>query len=151
MVNGPISTPSSVPGLTLPTVQASAAGNPNASAHATMVQRSASQAALANAVGGKNKRGNHSKRGGAGATIQVPQFSPSQDTSGANGLIAGNAQTSTQSAANAKYDAHAMKKGGKNPNWSWGCSSGGRRRKSRTNKKRKSRTNKKRKTRRNKK
>ena len=150
MVNN-VSTSGPVPGLTLPTVQAMSAGNPNDSAITNINSKNASQAALAKAVSGGNKskrRRNKCKKGGA--NISVPQFSASQDTSGANGLITKNAQTSTQSAENSIYDQNAMKKGGKNPNWSWGCYSGGKRRKTRTNK-RKSRANKQKKTRRNKK
>jgi hypothetical protein len=107
------------------------------------------QAALANAVGGfkrgankrgANKMGGANKRGGA---ITVPQMPG--DTSGANAVIAQNARHSTQGAANAQYDAAAMKKGGTrrkkggNPNWLWGCFSGGRS-KRRTTKRRTSKT-----------
>jgi hypothetical protein len=118
-----MSTNNSVPGLLLPTVQAPLAGSPGASAMAARNNQAQQQAALANAVGGRRKM----RRGGA---ITVPQMPG--DTSGANAVIAQNAQHSTQAAANAQFDAAAMKKGGSrrkkggNPNWSWGCSSGGR-------------------------
>jgi hypothetical protein len=136
-----MSTNSNVPGLLLPTTQAPLAGSPGASAMAARNNQSIQQAALANAVGGRRKM----RRGGA---ITVPQMPG--DTSGANAVATQNAQNSVQAAANAQYDAAAMKKGGSrrkkggNPNWSWGCYSGGRRKsKRRTIKRRKSRRNKK--------
>lgn len=133
-----MSTTNSVPGLVLPKVQAPLAGSPGASAMAARNNQAQQQAALANAVGGRRRRVKRgaNKRGGA---IIVPQMPG--DTSGANAVIAQNAQHSTQAAANAKYDNAAMKNGGTrrkkggNPNWSWGCSSGGRS-KRRTNKRR---------------
>jgi hypothetical protein len=142
----------SVPGLVLPKVQAPLAGSPGASAMAARNNQAQQQAALANAVGGRrrrvkmgaNKMGAN-KRGGA---ITVPQMPG--DTSGANAVIAQNARHSTQGAANAQYDTAAMKKGGTrrkkggNPNWLWGCSSGGRSKrrtsKRRTSKRRTSKT-----------
>jgi len=138
-----------VPGLSLPTVSAPLAGSPGASAMMARSNQSAQQAALANAVGGRRKmRKGANKIGGA---ITIPQMPG--DTSGANAVATQNAGNSVQAAANAKYDAAAMKKGGTrrrkggNPNWSWGCSSGGRRKRITT----KRRTIKRRKTRRNKK
>ena len=139
-----MSTNSNVPGLLLPTVQAPLAGTPGASAMAARNNQSAQQSALSNAVGGfkKMRRGANKMNRGAnkrGGTITVPQMPG--DTSGANAVIAQSAQHSTQGAANAQYDAAAMKQGGTrrkkggNPNWSWGCSSGGRS-KRRTNKRR---------------
>ncbi len=143
-----MSTTNSVPGLVLPKVQAPLAGSPGASAMAARNNQAQQQAALANAVGGRrrrvkrgaNKMGGANKRGGA---ITVPQMPG--DTSGANAVIAQNARHSTQGAANAQYDAAAMKKGGTrrkkggNPNWLWGCFSGGRS-KRRTTKRRTSKT-----------
>ena len=135
-------------GMTYPTVQAPLAGNPNASAMTAMSNRNASQASLSSAVTGGTK-----KKGGA---TTVPQFTMSYKTTGGvgqdpNAVITQNAGISTQGAANSKYDALAQqggnrcKKGG-NPDWLWGCSSGGKKRRTRTNKRR-TRTNK-RKTRR---
>ena len=132
----------SVPGLVLPKVQAPLAGSPGASAMAARNNQAQQQAALANAVGGRRRRVKMgaNKRGGA---ITVPQMPG--DTSGANAVIAQNARHSTQGAANAQYDTAAMKKGGTrrkkggNPNWLWGCSSGGRS-KRRTSKRRTSKT-----------
>ena len=120
-------------GMTYPTVQAPLAGNPNASAMTAMSNRNASQASLSSAVTGGAK-----KKGGA---TTVPQFTMSYKTTGGvgqdpNAVITQNAGISTQGAANAEYDSHAQKGGnrGGNPNWLWGCSSGGKKRKTRTNK-----------------
>ena len=146
-----MSTNNSVPGLLLPKVQAPLAGTPGASAMAARSNQQQQQAALANAVGGRRKmRKCANKMGGA---ITVPQMPG--DTSGANAVVTQNAKHSTQAAANSQFDAAAMTTGGTrrrkggNPNWSWGCSSGGRRKRSTS--KRRTRTIKKRKTRRNKK
>lgn len=142
----------SVPGLVLPTVQAPLAGSPGASAMAARNNQAQQQAALANAVGGRRRRvkmgankmgANKMGANKMGGAITVPQMPG--DTSGANAVIAQNARHSTQGAANAQYDAAAMKKGGTrrkkggNPNWLWGCSSGGRS-KRRTSKRRTSKT-----------
>lgn len=144
-------TNNNVPGLLLPTIKAPLAGTPGASAIAARNNQTQQQALLATAVGGRrkmrrgvNKKGVN-KKGGA---IIVPQMSG--DTSGANAVIAQNAGNSVQATANAKYDATAMTKGGTkrkkggNPNWLWGCYSGGRKKsKRRTIKRRKTRRNKK--------
>jgi hypothetical protein len=51
-----------------------------------------------------------------------------------------NAQYGAQGAANAEFDKNALKGGsrrkrkGGNPDWIWGCYSGGKKRKTRTNK-----------------
>ena len=113
-----MSTNNNVPGLLLPTVQAPLAGSPGASAIAARNNQAQQQAALANAVGGRRKI----RKGGA---ITVPQMPG--DTSGANAVIAQNARHSTQGVANAQYDSAALQTGGTNPNLSWGCYSGGRR------------------------
>ena len=78
------------------------------------------------------------RRGGAGA-ITVPQYQMSYEPQGGpgtnpNNQIAINAQVSTQGAANSALDAGAFKMGGRrsrkrkggNPDWVWGCMSGGR-------------------------
>ena len=139
-------TNNNVPGLYLPTVSAPLAGSPGASAMMARSNQTQQQAALANAVGGRRKmRKGANKMGGA---ITVPQMPG--DTSGANAVAAQNTGNSVQAAANAKYDAAAMTKGGTrrkkggNPNWTWGCYSGGKRKsKRRTIKRRKTRRNKK--------
>lgn len=143
-------TNNTVPGLLQPTMKAPLAGSPGASAMAARNNQTQQQAALANAVGGRRKMKRcANKKGGA---ITVPQMPG--DTSGANAVIAKNAGNSVQATENAKYDAAAMKKGGTrrknggNPDWLWGCYSGGRRK---SNRKSNRRTIKRRKTRRNKK
>ena len=85
------------------------------------------------------------KKKNIGGGLDVPQFTMSYKAPGGpgqdpNSLIAGNSQTSTQGAANSQFDQNALKGGsrrrrkGGNPNWNWGCSSGGKKRKTRTNK-----------------
>jgi hypothetical protein len=85
-----------------------------------------------------------------GGNIAVPQFQmnytpqngPGQDP---NSQIAQSSQIGTQSAANAVYDSQATKMGGSrrlrgsrrqkrggNPNWEWGCLSGGKYRKTKS-------------------
>jgi hypothetical protein len=110
-----------------------------------MQQMSATDAKQANliaAVGGYRR-----KRGGG--TLVVPQVpTPYTPTGGPetdpNAQIAGNLKTSTQGTANAAFDKQALSKTpsvkggsrkrgkGGNPNWEWGCYSGGK--KSRRNK-----------------
>jgi len=130
----------SVPGMIYPTMKGMPAGNPRDSAIANMNNASAIQAQANNAVGGRNR----SRRGGAGSIV-VPQFKMSYEPQGGPGTnpndqIASNAQVGTQGAANAALDAGAFKKGGRrsrkrkggNPDWIWGCMSGGRKRRSRS-------------------
>jgi hypothetical protein len=121
-----------VAGMNYPTQKGMLAGNPRDSA----IQEGAnSNAKLANLgkIGGK-------KRGGAD-TIPVPQYQMLYTPQGGNSTnpnaqIQQNAGISTQGAANSVYDKQVLnggskkrhyKKGG-NPNWSWGCYSGGKRR-----------------------
>ena len=78
--------------------------------------------------GGKRRR---RYRGGNGS-FAVPQFKMNYTPTGGPGTdpndqIAGNLTTSTQSSANNVYDNQATQMGGYNPNWSWGCYSGGKR------------------------
>ena len=144
---------SKIPGMMYPTMQGMEAGNPRDAAIANMNNAAAIQAHANNAVGGRKKR---MRRGGSG-TIAVPQFNMLYQPQGGPGTnpndqIASNAQVATQGAANAALDAGAFKKGGSgsdrkksrsrrrsrkggNPDWVWGCMSGGRKR-NRTNKKR---------------
>jgi hypothetical protein len=126
----------SVPGMSYPTMQSMPAGNPRDSAIAAGSAMNAKQNSANQMTAGAKKRG--------GAVI-VPQFTVSYPTTGGpgqdpNSLIAGNSQTSTQAAANSQFDQNAVgggsrrrRKGG-NPNWNWGCYSGGKKRKTRTNK-----------------
>jgi len=128
---------SKIPGMMYPTMQGMEAGNPRDAAIANMNNAAAIQAHANNAVGGRKKRW-----GGSG-TIAVPQFNMLYQPQGGPGTnpndqIAANAQVATQGAANAALDAGAFKKGGSrsrrrsrrggNPDWVWGCMSGGRKR-----------------------
>jgi hypothetical protein len=97
------------------------------------------------------------KRKYRGGTVTVPQFTmlyndPSGPGTGPNSQIQGNSQTSTQQQANAALDCglnNTCAKGGSrrrrnisrsrsrkggNPNWHWGCKSGGKKHKTRKNK-----------------
>ena len=142
----------SVPGMMLPTMKGMPAGNPRDAAITNMNNAAAIQAQANNAVGGRKRR--RSRKGGASA-ITVPQFNMSYEPQGGPGTnpndqIASNAQVGTQGAANAALDAGAFKNGGSkrsgskrsrkggNPDWVWGCSSGGKRsrRNKRSNRKR---------------
>jgi hypothetical protein len=129
----------SIPGLIYPTSKGMLAGNPRDSAIANMNNASAIQAQANNAVGGRRRR---LKRIGGGA-IPVPQFQMLYEPQGGPGTnpndqIQSNAAIATQGAANAALDSGAFKKGGRrsrskkggNPDWDWGCMSGGRKRKS---------------------
>ena len=135
-----------IPGMIYPTKQAMSAGTPAASAMANMKGTAMTQASANKGLaGGKIKR---SKRryngGGASDGFVVPQYQiPYTVTNGTgtgpNSQIKGGLETSTQmgTAGNAKYDAYASVKGGSrrrkggNPDWNWGCMSGGKKRKSR--------------------
>jgi hypothetical protein len=140
------------PGLTQPTMIGMQAGNPKDSAIASQNQMNTKQASLNSAVGGRRKR-----RGGA---IAVPQFQMQYTPQGGQGqdpnaLIQQNSQTSTQSVENASMDSGALikqggnkgRKGG-NPDWIWGCYSGG---KSRNKRSKRNKRNKRIKTRKNRK
>ena len=138
-------------GLPPPTKQGHV-GTPAQAAYNDSLQRNASNAALANSVGGGSKK----KRGGA---ITVPVLQTSYKTTGSpeqspTGIAASNGKVASQGNENAKYD-NQLQQGGKrckrggNPDWIWGCYSGGKRRKTRTNKRKTRRYRKK--TRRNKK
>jgi hypothetical protein len=87
--------------------------------------------------GGKIRR---KKYYGGSESVVVPQYQMLYEPQGGNGTnpnnqIQGNTQTSTQMAANSVYDKQATKIGGLrrrkrtisggNPNWLWGCMSGG--------------------------
>lgn len=129
-----------VPGMNYPTQKGMLAGNPRDSAIQASANMNAKQASLGK-IGGR-------KRGGAGnngGTINVPQYQmlyqpQGGNASNPNSQIQQNSQISTQGAANSVYDKQAMsggynkrslKKGGTmmgNPNWNWGCYSGGKRR-----------------------
>jgi hypothetical protein len=130
----------SVPGMTYPTQKGMPAGNPRDSAMANMNNNAQLQANANKAMaGGRFKR--HRKYRG-GNSIVVPQFNMPYEPQGGpgtnpNNQIQQNASTSTQGAANSKFDGEAFKKGGTrrkkggNPDWIWGCSSGGRKKRTR--------------------
>ena len=141
----------STPGLMYPTQKGMPAGNPRDSAMASMNNANQLQASANKAMaGGKYKRRH---RGGADGTVAVPQFQMQYDPQGGpgtnpNNQIQTNAQISTQQSANAVYDSQAKLSGGRprrckkggNPDWNWGCMSGGKtKRQSRRKSKRQSR------------
>ena len=136
-----------IPGMMLPTQRGMPAGNPRDSAMQTLHNNAQIQAQANNALSG----GRHRKRKtyGGGDAIPVPQYQMLYEPQGGNGTnpnnqIQVNAQTSTQGFANAALDKGATKMGGSrrrrsrkggNPDWLWGCMSGGKKR-SRKNTKR---------------
>ena len=136
---------SSIPGMLYPTRQAMPAGTPAASAMAIMKGNAMTQASANKGLaGGKIKRSKRRYNGGASDVQVIPQFNiPYTVTNGTgtgpNSQIQTGLTTSTQmgTAGNAKYDAYASVKGGSrrrkggNPDWNWGCMSGGKKRKSR--------------------
>ena len=139
----------SIPGMMFPTQKGMPAGNPRDSALLNMNNNAQNQAnANAAMAGGKLKK-RRKYRGGQ--NITVPQYTMPYEPQGGNGTnpnnqIQQNASVSTQGAANAALDAAAFKKGGTrrrkggNPDWNWGCSSGGRKsRRSRRSRKSRSR------------
>ena len=132
----------SVPGMMLPTQKGMLSGNPRDSAMQSMNNNAQLQAQANKSLSGgrlrsKNRRG---YRGGdANSTIAVPQYQMLYESQGGpgtnpNNQIQGNSQTSTQMAANAALDSGATKMGGSrrrkggNPDWVWGCMSGGKKR-----------------------
>ena len=138
-------------GLPPPTMQGRT-GSPAQAAYNNRQQQNTSDAALANWVGGNMK-----KRGGA---ITVPVLQTPYKTTGSpdqspTGIAANNGRVSADSGAAAVYDGDLKNGGGKrgkkggNPDLLWGCYSGGKKRKTRTNKRKTRRYRKK--TRRNKK
>jgi hypothetical protein len=142
-------TNNSVPGMVYPTQKGMVGSNPADSARLAAVNKSQSQA-QANALmaGGKMRKRRH--QGGA---VVVPQYQMLYDPQGGNGTnpnnqIQGNAQTSTQMAANSVYDQQATQAGGSkrrkggNPNWLWGCMSGGKKKTRKSNRKHSKRTRK---------
>jgi hypothetical protein len=146
-----MSTTTTAPGLSQPTMIGMQSGNPKDSAIASQNQMNQKQASLTAAVGGRKKR-----KGGA---IAVPQFQMQYTPQGGQGqdpnaLIQQNSQTSTQSAENASMDSGALVKGGNkckkggNSDWAWGCSSGGKSSRKRSSRRKRSKTRKNRKTRR---
>jgi hypothetical protein len=136
-----------IPGMMLPTQRGMPAGNPRDSAMQSM-QNNAQLQAQANAAlsGGRHRK---RKSYGGGDVIPVPQYQMLYESQGGpgtnpNNQIQASSQTSTQMAANSALDSGATKMGGRrrrrsrkggNPDWLWGCMSGGKKR-SRKNTKR---------------
>jgi len=149
----------SVPGMMYPTQKGMPAGNPRDSAIQNM-NNSQQTAALASKLlsGGKRIRVSRKRRYGGGQIV-VPQYQMLYEAQGGpgsnpNNQIQGNSQTSTQMAANSALDNGATKMGGYsrrrrsrkggNPDWVWGCLSGGKKRTRKMGKKnKKSRRNRK--------
>jgi hypothetical protein len=141
----------SVPGMIYPTQKGMPAGNPRDSAMVNMNNNAQNQAnANAAMAGGKLKK-RRRYRGGQNVSqppITVPQYTMPYEPQGGNGTnpnnqIQQNAAVSTQGSANSALDAAAFTKGGSrgtrkrkggNPDWIWGCSSGGRKRRTRRTK-----------------
>ena len=150
-----MSTTNSVPGMMFPTQKAMIGSTPADSARLSAINKSALQA-QANSLmaGGKIRKRRHN-----GGAVVVPQYQMLYEPQGGNGTnpnnqIQAGAQTSTQMAANSVYDNAATKTGGSrrrkggNPNWLWGCMSGGKKR-SRRGRRTSRRRNKHKKTRKN--
>jgi hypothetical protein len=127
------------PNILYPTKTASIAGTPSETAYKQMQINNERQ----NNLNASFKGGKQEKNKGKGGGYEAPQFVMPYNTSGTNPntLIAGNAQISVQSAENAKYDSLALQHGG-NPNWDWGCYSGGNKKKTNKRKTNKRNTNK---------
>ena len=127
-----MSTTNSVPGMMFPTQKAMIGSTPADSARLAAVNKSASQAQANKLMAGGKLR----KRRHIGGAVVVPQYQMLYEPQGGpgtnpNNQIQAGAQTSTQMAANSVYDNAATKIGGSrrrkggNPNWLWGCMSGG--------------------------
>jgi hypothetical protein len=139
-----MSTNNSVPGMIYPTQKAMIGANPADSARQTAVNKAEIQTQANKLMAG----GKIIKRRYRGGAVVVPQYQMLYEPQGGTGTnpneqIQGNAQTSTQMAANAVYDSQATKMGGSrsrrrrrggNPNWLWGCMSGGKKRTCKVNK-----------------
>jgi hypothetical protein len=129
-----------VPGMMVPTQKGMTSGNPRDSAMQSMSVNAEIQAKANNSLaGGRNRK---RKAYGGATDIAVPQYQMLYESQGGpgtnpNNQIQGNSQTSTQMAANAALDSGATKMGGSkrrrsrkggNPDWLWGCMSGGKKR-----------------------
>lgn len=126
-------------------------GSPQEAAYNSIAQRNHQNHQLQQVSRG----GSMKKKGGAipVAQVQTMYKSPAGPGGSVNDINTNNHQTAATSEAQAKYDnqlggGKRCKRGG-NPDWLWGCYSGGKKRKTRTNKRKTRRYRKK--TRRNKK
>ena len=139
-------------GLPPPTMQGRT-GSPAQAAYNDRQQQQLSQAHAIRALAG----GSMKKKGGAitGPVLQTSYKTTGSPEQSPTGIATSNARVASQGQANSQYDNDLSKGGGKrckrggNPDWLWGCYSGGKRRKTRTNKRKTRRYRKK--TRRNKK
>lgn len=135
-------TNNSIPGLISPTQKAMIGSNPSDSARLAAINKAEIQTNANKLMsGGKIRRRKYYGGNGQSENVVVPQYQMLYEPQGGNGTnpnnqIQGNAQTSTQMAANSVYDKQATKIGGSrrkrrrgisggNPNWLWGCMSGG--------------------------
>lgn len=130
----------SVNGMVYPQEKPMLAGNPKDSAIAANNQSITRQSDLIKATSGgsKYRHKQNKKYGGATGEVVVPQFQMQYSTTGAGGqdpnsIIKQNASVSVQGAENSKYDNLARvggsrKRKGGNSDWSWGCYSGGKKR-----------------------
>ena len=106
-----------IPGMIYPTTKGMMGSNPRSDAMNSMINQSSLQNKANAAVGGRRKR---RYTGGDSTTnnpIVVPQYQMLYDAKGGpgtnpNNQIQGNAQTSTQMAANSTFDKHATTLGG---------------------------------------
>lgn len=144
---------STTDGMMYPTTKGMVGANPADSARVSMLNKAQSQTTANKLMaGGKIKR-KRTRYGGATSSIVVPQYQMLYEPQGGTGTnpndqIQGNSQTSTQMSANSVYDSNATKMGGSrgksknrkggNPDWIWGCMSGGKKksRKSRSTRRR---------------
>jgi hypothetical protein len=134
-----------------PTIKGPLAGTPRDSAMENMKQNAQLQAQASSALSG----GRHRKRKayGGGDTLVAPQATllypeTNGPGTGVNSQMQGNAQISTQMAANSALDKvggskrrgskRRSRKGG-NPDWLWGCMSGGKKRSRKAGRKRRTR------------
>ncbi len=141
---------SSQPGL-IPITQSSfvsGTGNVRDSAMQQQLNMNQRQNDLNKAVAGGSKKRRKYKGGASSGQVTVPQFQMQYTPTGGPGTnpndqVASGAARGMQSNANSVYDNNAAVMGGRrrypkggNPNWLWGCYSGGkskRNRKSRKN------------------
>lgn len=150
---------STYPGLEVPTQKGMLAGNARDSAMQSMNNNAQLQAQANKSLSGGRLRKSKVRRAYKGGTgedkLNVAQYQMLYEPQGGpgtnpNNQIQSNAQTSTQMVANAALDSGATKMGGSrhrrsrrggNPDWIWGCMSGGKKcsRRRRTKKCRKTR------------
>jgi hypothetical protein len=119
------------------TTQSFASGTGNARDSAIQQQNSMNQKQSLINQAGQGRGSRRRKYRGGDSQIAVPQFQMQYTPTGGPGTnpndqISSGMQTYTQSNANSQYDNQATKMGGRrryrkggNPDWLWGCYSGG--------------------------